>query len=109
MERRASCVRRMIVLVREKFNIAALESKRLLTVERLLMIRCCGTNSCSWFKQGRASKMSDKPSVSMTPESDGFAARYDRMVEKSGAWVFKSILLIIAFVVVVGLILQSNS
>ena len=53
--------------------------------------------------------MSDKPSVSMTPESDGFAARYDRMVEKSGAWAFKSILLIIAFVVVVGLILQSNS
>ena len=53
--------------------------------------------------------MSDKPSVSMTPESDGFAARYDRMVEKSGAWVFKSILLINAFVVVVGLILQSNS
>jgi hypothetical protein len=53
--------------------------------------------------------MSDKPSVSMTPESDGFAARYDRMVEKSGAWVFKSILLIIAVVVVVGLILQSNS
>ena len=53
--------------------------------------------------------MSDKPSVSMSPESDGFAARYDRMVEKSGAWVFKSILLIIAVVVVVGLILQSNS
>ena len=53
--------------------------------------------------------MSDKPSGSMTPESDGFAARYDRMVEKSGAWVFKSILLIIAVVVVVGLILQSNS
>ena len=53
--------------------------------------------------------MSDKPSVSMTPESDGFAARYDRMVERSGAWVFKSILLIVALVVVVGLILQSNS
>ena len=53
--------------------------------------------------------MSDKPSVSMTPESDGFAARYDRMVEKSGSWVFKTLLLIITFVVVVSLILQSNS
>jgi hypothetical protein len=53
--------------------------------------------------------MSDKPSVSMTPESDGFAARYDRMVERSGAWVFKALVLVIALVVVVGLILQSRS
>lgn len=53
--------------------------------------------------------MNDKPSVSMTPESDGFAARYDRMVERSGAWVFKFVIAIIALVVVVGLVLQSTS
>ena len=53
--------------------------------------------------------MSDKPSVSMTPESDGFAARYDRMVERSGAWVFKVLIAIVALVVVVGLILRSSS
>ncbi len=51
--------------------------------------------------------MSDKPSVSMTPETDGFAARYDRMVDRSGAWVFKAIIAIVVLVVVVGLILQS--
>ena len=51
--------------------------------------------------------MSEKPSVSMTPESDGFAARYDRMVERSGAWVFKVIIAIVALVVVIGLIWQS--
>ena len=53
--------------------------------------------------------MSDKPSVSMTPETDGFAGRYDRMVERSGAWVIKVIIAIVALVVVVGLILQSGS
>ncbi len=51
--------------------------------------------------------MSDKPSVRMTPETDGFAARYDRMVERSGAWVFKVIIAIVVLVVVVGLILQA--
>jgi len=51
--------------------------------------------------------MSDKPSVSMTPETDGFAARYDRMVERSGAWVFKVIIAIVVLVVVVGLVLQA--
>ncbi len=51
--------------------------------------------------------MNDKPSVRMTPETDGFAARYDRMVERSGAWVFKVIIAIVVLVVVVGLILQS--
>jgi hypothetical protein len=50
--------------------------------------------------------MSDKPSVSMTPEQDGFAARYDRMVERSGSWVFKAIIAIVGLVVIVGLILQ---
>ena len=50
--------------------------------------------------------MNDKPSVSMTPETDGFAARYDRMVERSGAWVFKVIVAIVALVVAVGLLLQ---
>ena len=50
--------------------------------------------------------MSDKPSVRMTPETDGFAARYDRMVERSGAWVIKYIVAIVAIVVVVGLLLQ---
>ena len=48
--------------------------------------------------------MSDKPTVNMTPESDGFAARYDRMVERSGSWVFKAILAIVVVVVVIGLI-----
>jgi len=43
----------------------------------------------------------------MTPETDGFAARYDRMVERSGAWVFKVIIAIVVLVVVVGLILQA--
>lgn len=50
--------------------------------------------------------MSDKPSVSMTPETDGFAARYDRMVERSGGWIFKYIVAIVAIVVIVGLLLQ---
>jgi len=50
--------------------------------------------------------MSNKPSVSMTPEKDGFAARYDRMVERSGAWVFKVIIAIVGLVVIVGLVLQ---
>ena len=50
--------------------------------------------------------MGDKPSVNMTPETDGFAARYDRMVERSGAWVFKVIIAIVVLVVVVGLILK---
>jgi hypothetical protein len=42
----------------------------------------------------------------MTPERDGFAARYDRMVERSGSWVFKVVIGIIVLVVVVGLLLQ---
>jgi len=50
--------------------------------------------------------MSDKPSVRMTPESDGFAGRYDRMVERSGAWTFKAILAIVALIVVLGLVSQ---
>ena len=50
--------------------------------------------------------MSDKPSVSMTPEQDGFAARYDRMVERSGAWVIKYIVGIVVLAVIVGLIIQ---
>jgi hypothetical protein len=48
--------------------------------------------------------MSDKPTVNMTPESDGFAARYDRMVESSGSWAFKAIIAIVALVVVIGVI-----
>ena len=47
--------------------------------------------------------MSDKPSVSMTPESDGFAARYDRMVERNGGWAMKLFVGILALVVVVAL------
>ena len=47
--------------------------------------------------------MSDKPSVSMTPETDGFAGRYDRMVERSGSWVFKAVLAIIALRAILGL------
>lgn len=50
--------------------------------------------------------MSEKPSVNMTPESDGFAARYDRMVERSGGWAIKAVIAIVAVVVIVGLILQ---
>jgi hypothetical protein len=50
--------------------------------------------------------MSNKPSVSMTPEKDGFAARYDRMVERSGAWGFKMVIGIVVVVVVIGLILR---
>jgi len=50
--------------------------------------------------------MSDKPSVSMTPEKDGFAARYDRMVERNGSWAIKAAIAIVALVVIVGLILQ---
>jgi hypothetical protein len=50
--------------------------------------------------------MSEKPSVNMTPETDGFAARYDRMVERSGAWALKAVIAIVAVVVIVGLILQ---
>lgn len=50
--------------------------------------------------------MSEKPSVNMTPETDGFAARYDRMVEGSGSWAIGVLVAIIAAVVVVGLILQ---
>jgi hypothetical protein len=50
--------------------------------------------------------MSEKPSVNMTPEVDGFAARYDRMVERSGSWAIKVFVAIIALVVIVGLILQ---
>ena len=48
--------------------------------------------------------MTEKRTVSMTPEPDGFAARYDRMVERSGAWIFKVIFAIIALVVVLGAI-----
>ncbi len=48
--------------------------------------------------------MSDKPSVSMTPESDGFAGRYDRMVERSGSWALKVVFAIAALLVVLGLI-----
>lgn len=48
--------------------------------------------------------MSDRPSVSMTPDSDGFAARYDRMVERSGAWVFKVIIAIVVLLVVAGVL-----
>ncbi len=50
--------------------------------------------------------MSDKPSVSMTPESDGFAGRYDRMVERSGSWAFKAIIAVVALIVILGLISQ---
>ncbi len=50
--------------------------------------------------------MSDKPSVSMTPESDGFAGRYDRMVERSGSWALKAIVAIVALIVVFALINQ---
>ncbi len=50
--------------------------------------------------------MSEKPSVNMTPETDGFAARYDRMVERSGSWALWAGAVIVALVVVVGLILQ---
>ncbi len=50
--------------------------------------------------------MSDKPSVNMTPEADGFAARYDRMVERSGGWAIKALIAIIGLVVIVGLALQ---
>ena len=53
--------------------------------------------------------MSEKPSVNMTPETDGFAARYDRMVEGSGGWAFKAIIAIVALVVIVGLVLQYAS
>jgi len=48
--------------------------------------------------------MSDKPTVSMTPETDGFMARYDRMVERSGSWVFKVVIAVVLLVVVVGVI-----
>jgi hypothetical protein len=51
--------------------------------------------------------MSNKPSVNMSPDPDGFAARYDRMNERSGAWVWKYIIGIVVLVVVVGLILQA--
>ena len=50
--------------------------------------------------------MTDKPSVSMTPESDGFAGRYDRMVERSGSWALKAVIAIVAVIVVLGLISQ---
>lgn len=50
--------------------------------------------------------MSKIPSVSMTPEKDGFAGRYDRMVQRSGGWAIKAGIAIIVVVVVVGLILQ---
>ena len=48
--------------------------------------------------------MSDKPTVSMTPETDGFAARYDRMVERSGSWALKIAIAVVVLIVVVGLI-----
>jgi len=48
--------------------------------------------------------MSDKPTVSMTPEADGFAARYDRMVERSGGWALKVVIAVVVLVVVVGVI-----
>lgn len=50
--------------------------------------------------------MSDKPSVSMTPEKDGFAGRYDRMVERSGSWAIGAGIAIVVLVVVIGLILR---
>ena len=50
--------------------------------------------------------MTEKQTVSTTPESDGFAARYDRMVERSGSWVFKAIIAIVVLIVVLGLIRQ---
>ena len=50
--------------------------------------------------------MNDKPSVSMTPESDGFAGRYDRMVERSGSWALKAFIAIVALIAVFGLISQ---
>jgi len=53
--------------------------------------------------------MSDKPSVSMTPEKDGFAGRYDRMVERSGSWAIGVGIGIVVLVVVIGLILQFAS
>ncbi len=59
--------------------------------------------------------LTEKPNEFSTekPNEGTDAARYDRMAERSDDWVFKALLLLIvlvfAFVVVVGLILQSNS
>ena len=50
--------------------------------------------------------MTEKQTVSTTPESDGFAARYDRMVARSGSWGFKAILAIIALIIIIGLVRQ---
>jgi uncharacterized integral membrane protein len=59
--------------------------------------------------------LTDKPNEFSTekPNEGADAARYDRMAERYDDWVFKALLLLIvlvfAVVVVVGLILQSNS
>lgn len=47
--------------------------------------------------------MSEKQTASMTPEPDGFAARYDRMVERSGSWVIKVVIGLVVVVAIIGL------
>lgn len=46
-----------------------------------------------------------KRSVSVSPEADDFAARYDRMVEKgSGGWAVKALIGLVLLLVIVGVV-----
>ncbi|MFQ5743318.1 MAG: hypothetical protein ACE5HV_06990 [Acidobacteriota bacterium] len=44
-----------------------------------------------------------QPTVSITPEPDDFASRYDRLVEPgSGSWAIRALAVLVAILVVLG-------